>query len=321
MHVGQLRTFRRVIAVLALVMAAGVLASCAPILGYPNDPENTDATLVALAPYFNGMKEKEYFDPRLDPRAPEVKRNEIILARVHAYDIVFADFEKRLYGDGNGVTLGGDLVALVLTGLTATTGNAATKAALGAAATGVIGAKSAIDKDLYYQKTVPALLAQMEADRLKALEPITKGMKQSDTAYPLLQAYIDLDAYKTAGSIPAAINAVNKDAGEAKEDAQQIIMDARASAVDQLTAIETVEVKLKALTDAQIVAFANVMQLNLPSRSAQIQNLINSLDAKNLRLTSPKRARAMMVIWLHEDNLPTNLQQWLDAIAAVSKGS
>ncbi len=152
-----------------------------------------------------------------------VKRNEIILARVHAYDIVFADFEKRLYGDGNGVTLGGDLVALVLTGLTATVGSAGTKAALGAAATGVIGAKSAIDKDLYYQKTVPALLAQMEADRLKALAPITTGMKQSDADYPLLEAYIDLDAYNNAGSIPAAINAVNKDAGVAKDIAQAAV--------------------------------------------------------------------------------------------------
>jgi hypothetical protein len=158
-----------------------------------------------------------------------VKRNEIILARVHAYDIVFADFEKRLYGDGNGVTLGGDLVALVLTGLTATVGSAGTKAALGAAATGVIGAKSAIDKDLYYQKTVPALLAQMEADRLKALAPITTGMKQSDADYPLLEAYIDLDAYKNAGSIPAAINAVNKAAGVAKDIAQAAVAALRST--------------------------------------------------------------------------------------------
>jgi hypothetical protein len=69
---------------------------------------------------------------------------------MRAYDITFADFEKRLYGDGNAVTLGSDLAGLILAGLTATTGNAATKSVLGAASAGVIGAKAAIDKDLYY---------------------------------------------------------------------------------------------------------------------------------------------------------------------------
>src|SRR5258708_1086720 len=195
MRVGQLGIFRQVTIALAIVMAAGVLASCAPIQGYPKDPEDTDATLAALTPYFNGAREGEYFLLSDVGGARTQMRNAIVLARMRGYDITFADFEKRLYGDGNGVTLGGDLVALVLTGLTATTGNAATKAALGAAATGVIGAKSAIDKDLYYQKTVPALLAQMEADRLKALAPITAGLLLPDAKYTLMQAYIDLDGY------------------------------------------------------------------------------------------------------------------------------
>ncbi|HVH81968.1 MAG TPA: hypothetical protein VM782_21390 [Stellaceae bacterium] len=301
------------------------MSACAPVIGYPNDPENTDATVAILvSKYFaGGTIEQAYFNTDASAATARMQlRNEIVLGRMRAYDIEFGDFEKRLYGDGNGVTLGGDLIALVLSGLTATTGNATTKAALGAATAGVVGAKAAIDKDLYYQKTVPALLAQMEADRLKALEPITKGMKLPDADYALMQAYIDLDVYKNAGSIPAAINAVNKDAGEAKEDAQQIIMDARSSAADQLKGIASVEPKLKALTDQQVIALANVMQLNLPGRAPQIQNLVKSLDPKNLRLTAAKRARAILDIWLHEDNLtPANLQQWLDAIAAVSKGS
>jgi hypothetical protein len=194
-----------------------VLAGCAPLLGYPKDPEDTDVTLANLQAYFGVAKDVEY--AHSDPASRVQLRNEIILARLRAYDINFADFEKRLYGDGNGVTLGSDLVGLVLGGLTATIGGAGTKAALGAASTGVIGADTAINKDLYYQKTIPALLAQMEADRLLAKAPIIAGMKLSDAGYPLFQAYIDLDTYKNAGSIPAAINAINKDAGNAKDDA------------------------------------------------------------------------------------------------------
>src|SRR5260370_9609445 len=167
-----------------------VLAGCAPLLGYPRDPEDTDATLVGLQQYFNGAKQKEYFDPR-NAALREIIRNEIILGRMHAYDINFADFEKRLYGDGNAVSLGSDLVGLVLAGLTATTGGAATKAALGAATAGVIGANTAINTDLYYEKTIPALLAQMEADRLLAKAPIISGMNMSVAGYPLIQAYTD----------------------------------------------------------------------------------------------------------------------------------
>ena len=324
MHIlGRGGLLGRIIAALAISVWCGLLIACAPLVGYPNDPENTAATLDRLAPYFNGAAEADYL-ATTDPGLRLAKRNALVLARMRAYDIEFTDFEKRLYGDGNAVTLGGDLVALAPTGLVATTGNAATKSALGAASTGVIGAKAAIDKDLYYQKTIPALLAQMEADRLKALLPITAGLKLSDADYPLMQAYIDLNAYQSAGSIPAAINAVNTNAGNAKENAQNAITFERTSAQAQLIGLVTVQSKLKALTtDAQFLALAKAMQLNLASRSQQIQNLMKSIDPKGARLTgNAQKARQVINAWLGEDDLtPANQQQWLDAISTAAKGS
>jgi hypothetical protein len=305
------------------ILGCVLLDGCAPLQGYPRDPENTDATLAALSPYFDGIEETQYLALN-DANLRAQKRNEIILARTRAYDIEFADFERRLYGDGNSVSLGGDLVGLVLGGLTATTGNAATKSALGAASVGVLGASTAINKDLYYQKTIPALLAQMEADRLKALAPIAVGMKLSDADYPLMQAYIDLDAYKTAGSIPSAINAVNQSAGNAKDQAQAAITFQRTSAQAQLVSLVTVQAKLKALTtDAQFLALAKEMQPNLASRSPQIQNLVKSIDPKGARLTgNAQQARQVINAWLGEDDLtPANQQQWLVAINAAAKGS
>jgi hypothetical protein len=310
----------RTLAGFAVLACCGLLVACAPIHGYPADPEDTDATLTRLAPYFDGTQEQIYV--YLGEPARTLKRNEIVLARMHAYDIKFSDFERRLYGDANGVTLGSDLVGLVLAGLTATTGNAATKSALGAASAGVLGAKSAIDKDLYYQKTIPALLAEMEANRLSALLPITAGLKLPDADYPLMQAYIDLDAYKNGGSIPAAINAVNKDAGNAKDDAQEAITFQRTSAQAQLVSLVTVQSKLKTLTtDAQFLALAKAMQPNLAGRSPQIQNLVKSLDPKGLRLSgNARKARQVINAWLGEDDsTPANQQQWLNAITAVAK--
>ena len=287
---------------------------------------NTDDALVALALYFNGAKEVDYIATS-DPTIRTAKRNEIVLARVRAYDIEFGDFERRLYGDGNTIGLGSDLIGLALAGLIATTGSAATKSALGAASGGVIGANTAINRDLYYQKTIPALLAQMEADRLKALPPIMAGLKQSDADYPLMQAYIDLDTYKTAGSIPAAINAVNQSAGNAKDQALEAITFQRESAKDQLVNVVAVQTKLKALTtDKQFLALALAMQPNLASRSTKIQNLVKSIDPNGARLNgNPKKARQVINAWIGEEDeegwTPAHKQQWFDAISTAAKGT
>jgi hypothetical protein len=209
--------------VITVIFCSTPLFACAPIQGYPKDPENTDATLTALQPYFDGTVEQKYIAAQDDNTRTQI-RNQIILARMRGYDIEFSNFERTLYGQGNTITVGSDLIGLVLGGLTATTGNATTKAALGAASTGIIGANAAINKDLYYQKTIPALLTQMEADRLKAKLPIVQGMTQPDSKYPLMQAYIDLDAYKNAGSIPGAISSVTQSAANDKEVAQSNVV-------------------------------------------------------------------------------------------------
>jgi hypothetical protein len=221
----QRKPLVRSIAGAALLVSCVLSSGCAPVRGFPEDPEDTDATLTSLKPYFNGVAEQRYVNA---PSVAERRniRDEIVYARIRAYDIAFAEFEWKLYGDANAVTLGSDLVGLVLAGLTATTGNAATKSALGAASAGVLGAHTAIIKDLYYQKTVPALLAQMEANRLKAKFAIVEGLKKTDAEYSLMQAYIDLDTYKNSGGIPGAINAINREAADAKDQAEANLRNA-----------------------------------------------------------------------------------------------
>src|SRR5262249_20919533 len=88
------------------------------------------------------------------------------------------------------------------------------------ASIGILGANTAINKDLFYQNTIVALLAQMEANRTRARIPIVHGLTLPDAQYTLLQAYIDLDAYKNAGSIPGALSVITKNAEVDKQDAQ-----------------------------------------------------------------------------------------------------
>lgn len=306
-------------ALVILAISACSLAGCSPIRGYPNDPENTDATLDRLKLYFDGTREAEYFKPTNTAEQRAAIRNEIVLARTRAYDIEFAEFERRLYGDANAVSLGSDLTGLILGGLTATTGNAGTKAALGAASTGVLGANTAISRDLYYQRTVPALLAQMEADRLVAKAPILAGLQQPDAKYPLMQAYIDLDIYKNAGSIPGAINAINRDAGNAKDDAITFTRDA--SYIAQLPNVVTVQTQLKPLTDLQFVMLARAMEPYLTSRPPELQRLVKTIDPNGARLNgNARKARQAINAWVGEEDMSAaNQKQWLDTISSVSK--
>jgi hypothetical protein len=67
---------------------------------------------------------------------------------------------------------------------------------------------------------MPALLAQMEANRAKILSDIKNQLTSPDSTYPLAAAIIDLNAYKEAGSVPGAISLVSQSAAKIESTAQ-----------------------------------------------------------------------------------------------------
>lgn len=202
------------------------LSGCSAIQGYPNDLEDTDATLKSLSAYFAANSEDAY-NAATDITQRRKIRDDIVLHRLKAYQIEFDEFEKSLNTYGNTITTGSDLVVLALSGIAATTGNASTKSALSAASGGIIGAQGDINKDLFFQKTMPALLAQMEANRAKAEVAIYSGLTKDDNGYPLVQADSDLELLKQAGSIPGAINVITQQAGNANDSAQTQLQSLR----------------------------------------------------------------------------------------------
>ncbi len=168
------------------------LAACAPLSGYAENPEDTDVVIETLMPYFSGEYEKTYY--AFSPGDPGrlALRNTIIINRMRVYEINFLRFKKSLWGDANAIAAGGDLLVLALTGLAATTGNAGTKSALAAASAGIVGAQGAINKDIYYQRTLPAVLSQIQANRDRAKAILIQGLSLTDSEYPLTRAGLDL---------------------------------------------------------------------------------------------------------------------------------
>ncbi|MCI0736629.1 MAG: hypothetical protein L0Y50_10225 [Beijerinckiaceae bacterium] len=202
------------------------VSGCASLTGYPVDPINSGADLAVLRG-FNGPEQVAlYF--QTDPSQRQALRDQIVYARLAAYDIEFQNFQADLNREANLGNLAGDFAVLTLTGLGATTGGAATKAALAAAATGVTGARLAINKDIFFNQALPAVLAQMSASRNETRAEIERGLALGIVQYPLPAALLDVNKYREAGSIPIALNIltatanVNKAMAQADEQAARV---------------------------------------------------------------------------------------------------
>jgi hypothetical protein len=238
---------------------------------------------------------------------------------MRGYDITFSDFKRRLAGDANSVMLGSDLLVLALGGLVATTGGATTKAALGAAIAGIAGAQAAINRDLYFQRTLPALLAQMDASRAQATVPILSGLRLSDEEYPLQRALVDLDALRDAGSIVGAIGNITQAAEQQKADALTFQRDAGFLATRPDRA--AIKQRIDKLKPPQILALARIMTPNLATRSATLRANLARLQTDQARvLTDPNTASFLLQAWIgFEDPSTVNLGQWSAALDQVER--
>ena len=217
---GEGRLGRRAGLVHSLIALVGVavLSSCTSVEGYPQDYVATQADETAFVAYFRPALVDQYLREQGEP-ARRSLRNRIVYGRLAYYDMKYASFIRSINAQSNSINAGGNVTALVLTGVGAVAGTAATKSALSAASTAVLGGIGQVDKNLFYEKTMPALISAMDATRAKTLLQISRSLGDSDDAYPLAAAFIDLNRYRNAGSIPSAIGTVGAAAEVMKTDA------------------------------------------------------------------------------------------------------
>jgi hypothetical protein len=205
--------------IIFLCIAAGV-AGCASLSGYPSDPVHSDAELAMYSAYENAAVEA-YFRAQTESDRRRL-RDRIVYTRLAAYDVEFQTFTEKLNKESGLGNLSGDFALLILNGIGATTGGAATKAAMNAASAGVTGARAAVDRDVFYNQALPAVQTQMSTSRNAQLVVIQEALRtQSDADYPLPRAVIDLNKYREAGSLPFAISALSINAGVQKGDVNE----------------------------------------------------------------------------------------------------
>lgn len=87
----------------------------------------------------------------------------------------------------------------------------------------VLGASAVIDKEIFFQQTLPALEASMDANRDRILTRIVDAQRTDLEAktYSLISAGYDLDAYQSAGNLYAAVSELTRSAAAEAEQARE----------------------------------------------------------------------------------------------------
>ena len=179
--------------------ALAFLSGCASLTGYPTSSPSTDYVLPA------NISDTAYYTEQDSGRQAQL-RNELIFTRLRTINEQYDRFTKALNVQINALSLGSDVAIVGLGAAGTLVKSAATKTALAAATTIVAGTTTAVDKDLFYKNTIPAVIAEMDSDRAKVLVTMYTGLKESVSDYPLSAAEDALDDYRRAGSIPSAIS-------------------------------------------------------------------------------------------------------------------
>jgi hypothetical protein len=148
-------------------------------------------------------------------------RDELIAERIALINISYRLFEARLFQEGTEREISTDWALLGLAAAGATVSSSATQSILAAISGGLVGARAAFDKQALFDRTLPALVSQMESSRLRVELRLLQGMQQDTGAYGIVQALGDLDAYYAAGTLPGAIINVAGDAGITKARIEQ----------------------------------------------------------------------------------------------------
>lgn len=206
-------------AVLALLLAT--LTGCAGIDSAP--PRfGTEANALKVADaYFDGIL-RRYLAAQ--PQKQKEIRNGFIETRTALIDQAYAGFRQTLYTQRVGMNVGVDLATLGLNAVGAVTGSASAKTGLHALSGGLIGSKASIDKNVFFDRTMPALLAQMEAQRSALRLRMMGGMMVDPDRYPLMQARADLEEYYAAGTMVGAIGSITTQAMvEQKSQADELL--------------------------------------------------------------------------------------------------
>jgi hypothetical protein len=202
-------------------------SGCSTFSGYPARNGDSKAELQQLQQLYFGPDVLLKYEALTTAGERQLYRDRVINGRILAIDDNYQDFVKQFSSFENGSNLAIDAVVLGTSGAAALSPTASSARVLAAIAAGFTGFRGSVDKNLFYQKTWPVLVSQMDALRLAQLVKIRSGLQLSDNEYQLTQGLVDLQGYYMAGTLPGAISGIAVASGDTSTQANQELKNLR----------------------------------------------------------------------------------------------
>ena len=169
-------------------------------------------------------------------------RDYILATYLSAIEANYKSFTDQLQSSDRGSALGLDLLVLGLSGGTALAKGGAVHDLATITAT-ASGARATIDKRLFFDRTLPAVVASMDADRATIKADIARKRNLAIQQYSLDEAVDDLNRLQQAGRLDRAVARMTQVA-QADRQVQQTRLDAIVAACDNITK-KTAELNLE----------------------------------------------------------------------------
>lgn len=201
-----------------------VLTGCQSLTwtGAPDMPFSVDDDLRAIIDDAKiGEVQKRYSDANGDENKLRKARDAFLFSRIAVIDLKYLQFIGSLTSNKHELDAATEIAALTLNIAGTLTGGAQAKANLAAAAAVITGSKTSVDKNFFYEKSVDALVAMMNAQRKEKLLSILHSMEEDSISYPLSLAISDTQNYYRVGTIQGAIDAIQSDASRRDGKAQR----------------------------------------------------------------------------------------------------
>jgi len=211
----------------SLLLLALVATGCATGQrpGFPRQSYDEAKTIKRLeASFQEDVIIDGYYRSGTTAEQRQALRDKLIDGRVALMDLNYQQFVASMSFHRQSIDTAGEFAELGANLATTIVGGAAAKTALGAVSAGISGAKLSVDKNFFYEKTIPVLVSAMEAQRKTVLVDLLTGRAKDDHEYSLAQAISDLNRYYFAGTFLGGLQSIQADAGAKQKDAEQWVV-------------------------------------------------------------------------------------------------
>lgn len=310
----------RHLATVVLCLAATLmLSACATASGIPKAAYNKGAEIEMASPYFKSDVIDIYHAKPPAEQGPY--RNAVVYNRMRACDVYYDIFIREVSASRATGSVAADSAILLLTGTAGQIKPASTAAILSALSGGIVGIKGSVDKQFYYDSTLPALISQMESGRSTVRAGIKEGLTRGPNGYSLDEALLDVRSYCMAGSIPGALSNVTKQAGVAQSNAEDKIATITRGEeyLAGLAPIKSTQDRVDALSGAQVRVLAATLAAQLPNAPPTLRADVTAhCPSAAVAVADEAKAKRFLLCWAaQQDGSPAQLKIFTDGLDLV----